>query len=90
MSNFDDHNQRWNDDLFPNRNDGSYGGLSISEVLQAPYLAEQYGLETHHHDIFNENLKSSVSGRGNLKLDWYLVLAQAVGVAGILFFTFMF
>lgn len=90
MSDFDNHNQGWSDELFSNRNDGPYGGLSISEVLQTPYLAEQYGQYPKQDDNFESIEEASVTNEFNMKALWYVVLAEAVAVALILFFTFMF
>lgn len=90
MSDFDDHNQRRNDDLFRHQTDGPFGGLTYGEVVSNQAFAQLYGLETHNNDIFTADSNVSVSEDGKIKLVWYLVLAQAIGVAAILFFTFMF
>jgi hypothetical protein len=90
MSNFDDHNQRWNDELFSNRKDGPYGGLSYGEVVSNPTLARIYGLDAWRDEQFQVELDNTQPTRGSLKIIWYLVLAEAVAIGLILFFTFMF
>lgn len=90
MSDFDHHQTNWNDDLFSHLNDGPYGGLSISEVLQKPYLAEQYGQYPMQHDNVESIADANVTNEFNLKALWYVVLAEAVAVGLILFFKFIF
>lgn len=90
MSDFDHHHTNWNDDLFTNRNEGPYGGLSYGEVVSNPTLARIYGLDTWRDETFEVNIDETQSQKTNMKELWYIVLAEAVAVALILFFTIMF
>jgi hypothetical protein len=90
MNSFDDHKLRGNEDFFYDQNTGPYGGLSISEVLQQPYLAEQYGLYQKQHDNVESIAEASVTNEFNVKALWYVFLAEAIAVLLILLFTFMF
>ena len=88
--------------LFPNRSDGAFGGRSLSEAIQNPVLARDYGFEEIRLDQhrFDENPFDQYrcddlefTGRGNASQDtninalWYIVGAEAVVVALIFSFS---
>lgn len=66
-----------------------YGGLPLSEVLSTPVLARQYGL-VPHEDESEWNIYDDNSKEIDLKTLLYFVGAQAISVALILGFTFLF
>ena len=81
--------------LFPNRADGAFGGQSLSEVIQNPVLARDYGFDGNPFDQYRDD-DHQFTGRDNASQDtnidalWYIVGAEAVVVALILYFAFIF
>lgn len=91
MSNFDDHNQRWDDRRSSiNASDPAYGGLSLSEVISTPWLAKAYGLAlSEDNDI--ENLSSDQNAADiDFRKIWWFVSVQVIAVAVILYFTYAY
>jgi hypothetical protein len=82
MSSFDDHSRNWNDDRsFTMR-------PPLGEILGSSNLSDEYGFTERPHDpdaLTRDNGTRSV----NVKLLWYIVGTEAIGVGLILFFTFM-
>jgi hypothetical protein len=91
MSQFDDNFRSAFEDNSSVNSGGSYGGLSISEILQQPHLAEQYGLygvgsNSEDYMLNSENVSSKEI---DVRTLLYFVGAQAIGVGLILGFTFL-
>jgi hypothetical protein len=85
MSHFDDHNRNWNDDRsFTTR-------PPLGEILGSSNLSDEYGFTERPRENDTETFNHGNGSRSvNVKLLWYIVAAEALGVGLILSFTFMF
>ena len=67
-----------------------YGGISLSEVLSVPILAEQYGLVTPRYEYMKTPADFGDSKELDTKTLIYFIVPQAIIVIVVLGFTFLF